>query len=112
MAQFELTQRAFSDLIAIEEYSIYKWGVEQTEKYMSDLYDSFKKIAQKPEIGQLRMHRSFPFSMAPTGKHFVVYTSVTDGIIILTILHGRQDIESIIDSMWYKLSQEIRDIMR
>lgn len=110
MSKFFLTRRASIDLLDIEEYSLRKWGEDQTDSYMSDLYREFSKIASKPEVGKLRYDRSYPFYMAPVRNHFAIYKSTDSGIIIATILHGRQDIENIVRNMAVTLSKEILDI--
>lgn len=110
MPKFFLTRRTNIDLLEIEDYSLRKWGEDQTDAYMDDLYKRFTEIAKKPDIGKLRYNRSFPFYMAPAREHFVIYKSIDAGIIIATILHGRQNIESIVRNMAVTLSHEIQDI--
>jgi len=110
MAVFYLTRRAHLDLVDIEEFSIEKWGGSQTELYMAELYEAFGHIAENPGVGRIRLERSFPFYMAPAGRHFAVYKVIEKGIIIATILHGKRNIEAIISSMAYKLTKEIEDI--
>ena len=88
MSKFFLTRRANIDLLEIEDYSFRKWGEDQTDIYMENLYERFGEIAKKPDVGKLRYNRSFPFYMAPAKEDFVIYKSIGEGIIIATILHG------------------------
>ena len=111
MSKFFLTRRANIDLLEIEDYSLRKWGEDQTDIYMEGLYERFEEIAKKPDVGTLRYNRSFPFYMAPAKEHFVIYKLIGEGIIIATILHGRQNIESIVRNMAVTLSREIQDIV-
>ena len=99
MVDFYLTRRANIDLIRIEEFSLRKWGEDQTEHYINDLYQIFREIARKPEMGRLRYDRSFPFFMAPARMHFAIYKPIDSGIIIATILHSHRNIESIVRNM-------------
>ena len=110
MSKFFLTRRTNIDLLEIEDYSLRKWGEDQTDIYMNDLYRRFVEIAKKPDVGKLRYNRSFPFYMAPAREHFVIYKPMDTGIIIATVLHGRQNIESIVRNMAVTLSREIQDI--
>ncbi|PTX58578.1 toxin ParE1/3/4 [Kordia periserrulae] len=110
MSKFYLTRRTLADLSEIEAFSMEKWGLAQTEIYMKNLYESFKYISENPNIGVLRQARSFPFLMAPAGRHFVIYKTIDNGVIIATILHGRRNIENIIHSMSYMLIKEIEDL--
>lgn len=110
MAKLYFTRKAQLDLFEIEQYSLQKWGDAQTELYMSELYDAFKQIATQPETGHIRQDRSFPFLMAPALKHFAIYKTVDNGIIIATVLHGKQNIEGILKSIAYKLTKEIEGL--
>lgn len=110
MTEFFLTRRANIDLIDIEEFSLRKWGIDQTELYMNDLYHAFAEIAKNPETGRLRHDRSFPFYMSPARLHFAVYKPVDKGIIIATVLHGRRNIEIIVRNMAVTLASEIQNI--
>jgi toxin ParE1/3/4 len=110
MAKFFLTRRANIDLLDIEEFSFRKWGENQTEKYINELYQSFAQIAKKPEVGKLRKERSFPFYMMSVKQHFVIYKIIDTGIIIATILHGRRNIENIVRNMSESLADEIQNI--
>ncbi|MEM8894232.1 MAG: type II toxin-antitoxin system RelE/ParE family toxin [Bacteroidota bacterium] len=107
MPKFFLTRRANIDLLEIEDYSLRKWGQSQTDTYMDGLYLGFAEIANKPDVGRLRYNRSFPFYMAPASEHFAIYKPTDLGIIIATVLHGRQDIETIVRNMSVTLSDEI-----
>jgi toxin ParE1/3/4 len=37
--------------------------------------------------------------MVPAGRHFVIYDTMDDGVVILTVLHQVRDIERIIADM-------------
>ncbi|MFT6865199.1 MAG: toxin ParE1/3/4 [Cyclobacteriaceae bacterium] len=110
MSKFFLTRRTNIDLLEIEDHSLQKWGEDQTDIYMGDLYRRFAEIAEKPDVGKLRYNRSFPFYMAPAREHFVIYKPIDTGIIIATVLHGCRDIETIVRNMAVTLSKEILNI--
>ncbi|VFM96216.1 MAG: hypothetical protein BECKG1743F_GA0114225_101368 [Candidatus Kentron sp. G] len=77
---------------------------------MADLYRAFGRMSEEPQIGELRLHRSFPFLMAPAKQHFAVYKPLKQGIIIATVLHGRRNIESILRNIGPSLAAEIAKI--
>ncbi len=110
MPKFYLTRKANIDLFAIESYSIQQWGEQRAKQYMEDMYVAFKNIAQNPETGQVRFHRSMPFLMAPTEQHFTIYRPFKKNVIIATVLHGRRNIEAIIRDMAPALEAEINEI--
>ena len=95
-AQFHLTRRAARDLQVIHRYSVEEWGEEKARAYINTLYAAMGAAADKPETGLLRQHRSHPFLMVPAGRHYIVYDNVDIGIVILTILHQRRNIEQVI----------------
>jgi toxin ParE1/3/4 len=99
MADFFLTHRAMRDLLEIEAYSLEAFGAARTRRYMDDLYKVFNNLAENPNLGNLRRHRSEPFLMAPAGQHFVIYQISGQGIMIITLLHARRDIEGILDRL-------------
>ena len=110
MSGFFLTRRANIDLLEIEDYSFRKWGEDQTEIYMNDLYKQFSEMAKKPALGKLKYDRSFPFCMVRAREHYAIYKPIDDGIIIATVLHGRRNIETIVRNMGLTLAKEILDI--
>lgn len=107
MSDFFLTRRAVDALYEIEHYSSLMHGDKRTALYMDDLYKAFAQMALQPESGELRQYRSFPFLMAPAEKHFAVYKTTETGIIIATLLHGRQNIETILEELAPALMHEI-----
>ena len=111
MAAFFLTHRAMQDLLEVEEFSLDKWGEQRTEHYMNALYESFSEIAENPDIGKIRQQRSYPFLMAPAEKHFAIYQLTEQGIIIATVLHGRRNIENILDRIGPALAAEIEEML-
>ncbi|MBA2521294.1 MAG: type II toxin-antitoxin system RelE/ParE family toxin [Chloroflexia bacterium] len=80
----------------IHVHSREQWGETHAEQHLADLYAVLARIAERPELGELRQHRSYPFLMAPARRHFVVYDRLPDGIVVLTVLHQGRDIEGII----------------
>ena len=105
---FHLTRQASRTLRDIYANSRKQWGAETADRYLADLYAAMKKAAAKPEIGQLRAARATPFLMVPAGRHFMIYDRVERGIVILTLLHQRRDIEQIIADLGPTFQDEIR----
>ena len=107
MANFFLTHRAMRDVLEIEAYSLNTFGPSRTHRYMDDLYRVFNNLTENPNLGQLRRHRSEPFLMAPAGQHFVIYQISDQGIIIVTLLHGRRNIEGILDRLAHTIMDDM-----
>ncbi|MBP0016205.1 MAG: type II toxin-antitoxin system RelE/ParE family toxin [Cyanobacteria bacterium SBLK] len=99
-------------MVAIESYTAERYGAEQAENYLNELYDGFGRIVADPRIGERRRNRTDPFLMASISNyHFAIYHVEGDRIIILTVLHGRQDIETIMQRIRPALTDEINAIL-
>jgi toxin ParE1/3/4 len=105
-----VTRRAFNDLEAVSAYSAEHWGRRVAEAYLDELYGALQQIANDPARGAARRHRSHPYLMASIGKHFAIYESTDDGIIVAAILHGRRDVERIIAQLSGALAMEVQII--
>ena len=99
MAALYLTNRVRHKLLEIENYSEKMWGKKRTAQYMNDILQAMQQLAQKPDIGKLRQNRSQPYLMAPVEQHYAIYKIVEDGIMVVTILHNRQNVEGILGSV-------------
>jgi len=109
---FYLTRHALLTLRDIHARSTEQWGETTADRYMDEVYAVLNKIAANPDLGKLRKPRSMPFSMAPAGKHFVVYDLFDKGVVILTLLHQHRDIERIIAEMEPSFFAEIETLKK
>ena len=109
---FYLTRQATRMLRDIHVRSTEQWGETTADRYMDEIYVVLNKIAANPDIGKLRKPRSMPFSMAPAGKHFVVYDRFDKGIVVLTLLHQHRDVEHIIADMEPSFLAEIEALKK
>lgn len=112
MSNFHLTRRAFMDIDDIYETSVMCWGENVAKHYIGDLYQNFKQIANKSELGELRKARSVPFLMSPARKHFVIYEKYKNDIIVVTVLHKVRDIEGIIRKLGPSFKEEIKQLKK
>ena len=110
--KFLLTRRAIFDLEKIYKYSREHWGEKQSDEYLDKLYEVFHFLAGNPELGKIWQHRAAPFYMFPAGSHFVVYDLIDDQVIIITILHGKQNIEKFVEYMKPEFLLDIEEIKR
>lgn len=98
MGEFFLSERAAKELRTIFDYSEKMWGRTVADDNLRDIFTVHQLVSEDPERGIPWKHRSLPFLMHPSGKHFVVYEHLTSkSIAVITILHGNQNIEKILD---------------
>jgi len=107
MADYFITRRAAFDLQDIYGHSVEKWGESVADEYLETVYGVFEQITKNPQLGKLRRKRANPFLMYPAGKHFVIYDTLPEGIIILALLHQMRKIECIIENLGPSFISEI-----
>ena len=71
VAKYRLTPRALSDLDAIADYSLDRWGPTQTEAYLNQIADRFQWLAENPSIGRPRDDVADGYRSFPEGKHVI-----------------------------------------
>ncbi|MGE0108516.1 MAG: type II toxin-antitoxin system RelE/ParE family toxin [Bdellovibrionales bacterium] len=95
MMEIRFTRRALSDLEKIKKESIEKWGKKIGSKYMSDIEDTLKTIAEFPDLLKER-----PFSKQTTcfcvRKHMLVFAMLDNMLYLLTVKYGGMKLEEII----------------
>ena len=91
MAQYRLLNSAYQQLDAIYEYTYSNWGLEQAEKYISQLFDCFESISKGHSIGQaIPLEFEVSGNMIQCQKHVIYWEKrATDQITIVAILHQR-----------------------
>lgn len=88
---YRLTPRAREDLAGIWRYSADTWGRARAERQLESLAATFALLAEFPAMAPLRTELSPPARIHPHGRHLILYIE-DEGVIIVRILHGRQDL--------------------
>lgn len=94
MSGFRLTPRALRDLDAIADYTLAAWGERQTEKYLGELEQRFRWLAQNPRLGRPRDEVGEGYRSYPHGAHIIFYLIEAGEIAIIGVPHGAMDIEA------------------
>lgn len=91
MAQVRIQEAAAFRLDDIYRYTRDRWGVQQADRYITDLFAAFDRIAAHGTAS-----RPIPAAFGVEGyffrheRHFVYWRNLSDGSIgIVTILHER-----------------------
>ncbi len=84
------TQEAKEDLWRIYEFGVYKFGVNQADKYFIMLHDCFNKIATSPYIFPVVSNYKNVERYCVCGVDTINYNIKGKKIEIITII-GRQD---------------------
>ncbi len=94
--KFHLTRRAATDLRDIYDHSKDQWGEKKARHYIDSIYAAMSSLKADDHRAKQREGRSLPFHMIPAEKHFIVFEIINKTPVIITLLHQRRDIESII----------------
>ena len=89
MPNYRLTSDAQSDLIDIRRYTLKHWGIQQSQKYLTELRQTIQLLAVTPMLGKLRpdvVSGAFSF---PYVSHVIYYLQHHEQIIVFGVLHKR-----------------------
>lgn len=87
------TTKAKEHIHAIGVYSTHRWGRKVAQTYASVLRVTMTDILDKhPSPGRDRSNDLFPGVRSfPVESHIIYYREVSTGIIVLAVLHEKQD---------------------
>lgn len=91
---YRLSRRAEADLVAAYVSGAERFGRARAEAYLASLITAFETIAAHPGIALERLEFSPPVRLHPHGAHLIAYAERPPGVLILRVLHGRQDFEA------------------
>ena len=90
---FKTTEKADEDIIGIYLYGAQQFGTAQAERYHSGLIECFEFLAERPFAARERAELTPPVRLYFYQAHTIVYLVRDEHILIVRILHGRQDWE-------------------
>jgi toxin ParE1/3/4 len=95
--RIEFSNRAQRDFTQIRNYSRHQWSEQQATRYMSDLSDRIDLLLQNARLGQAREDLGVGVRSLQDGQHRILYCKLEDVVLVLRILHVRQDERRAID---------------
>ncbi|MEQ9334652.1 type II toxin-antitoxin system RelE/ParE family toxin [Thalassobaculum sp.] len=91
MSRVRLSSAAAADLRSIAVYTASTWGRQQARDYQEALRKRLRMLAGSPGMGHERPAVVDGLLSFPAESHVVYYTETGDGILVVRILHKRQD---------------------
>ncbi len=88
MPNFRLTPDAQADLIEIRRFTINQWGSTQSQKYLSELRQTIRLLAETPTLGKSRPDVGLGVYSFPHVSH-VIYYVVHHQLVVFGVLHKR-----------------------
>jgi len=107
LTKLHLTQRALADLVAIESYSIRQWGKRVATKYLTDLELRLLLIQENPELATSVEGLPEPLKCYPAREHVLVFDAQPTSLVLLTIIHGSNDLPSRLGELVPILTTEV-----
>lgn len=95
MATVRRSPAARDDLLQIWEY-IAEDNRQNADSFVRKIDEKYKLLAENPEIGRRREELASRLRSFPVGNHVIFYRPLPEqeGVAIVRVLHGAQDIES------------------
>jgi toxin ParE1/3/4 len=87
--RYRLTLKAADDLKAINDYTARIWGNEQRRKYIGEMRQRFRWLADHPRLGRERPELRNNCYSYPQGEHMIFYAIRSPDIEILAVIHNR-----------------------
>jgi toxin ParE1/3/4 len=88
----ELTHAAREDLKEIGRFTHRQWGGLQRVKYMGEIEQRIRELANNPGTARLRSDIGPDIRSALIGRHVVFFRTTEAGILILRVLHASMEV--------------------
>ena len=89
--KLQINKLASQDLKAIFKYSLENFGQQQAQNYLSQFQSHFALLLVNSEMAQDVSHIRAETRRSVCSEHIIYYSATHDTLIILRVLHGRQD---------------------
>ncbi len=89
MTHFRLTPDAESDLIEIRRFTIQQWDSIQSKKYLSELRQTLRLLAETPSIGKSRPDVGLDVLSFPYVTHVIYYVVYDQELVVFGVLNKR-----------------------
>ena len=101
MIPYVLATASLDDLDAIHAY-IAKHNIDAADRLLKAAFDTFDLLSCTPEIGRVRKFRGDAsvlrsFGIRGYANHLIFYRLRSNHLEIVRVLHGAQDLNSILD---------------
>jgi toxin ParE1/3/4 len=93
---YKTTRQADQDIIDIYLHGCREFGQTQAERYHEGLADILDLIADNPRMARERPEFTPPVRLHPYRSHLIVYRLDDTGVLVVRVLHGRQDWERLL----------------
>jgi len=90
--RYRLTRQADDDISRIYFHGAERFGIDQADRYHSELATIFELIALNPEMARERHEIEPAVRIHPHKSHLIVYQIEKDGrVLIIRVRHGQEN---------------------
>jgi toxin ParE1/3/4 len=89
VSNYRLTSDAQTDLIEIRRYTLKQWGAAQSKKYLTDLRQTIRLLAEKTSMGKSRPEVADNVFSFPYVSHVIYYLVHEQQLVVFAVLHKR-----------------------
>jgi toxin ParE1/3/4 len=89
VAGYYLTDEAHADLVDIADHTFERWGEQQEEKYIGELYRRFAEVAANINLGRACDELRNGLRRIGQGSHVVYFRTVGEEVEIVRVLHEK-----------------------
>jgi toxin ParE1/3/4 len=86
-----LSRSAHADIGRIRQFGDEKFGLLATDKYLEELFDLFDLLCFTPRMAKKLPETQLGIRVHPYKAHNVYYTVEGKDVMIIRVLHGRQN---------------------
>jgi len=92
--KLRFTQTAIEDLKHIREFTLTRWGKDQEDRYLRNLYKKLGCIRSNPAQWQFREDLFPRCQIAYEGRHTIMFRVDDSDLLIVRVLHNTMDLGS------------------
>ena len=90
MLIYRLTPDAQTDLIVIRRFTVKQWGTAQSQKYLLELRQTIRLLAETPSLGKSRPDVGSSVLSFPHVSRVIYYVAHEQQLIVFGVLHKRR----------------------
>ena len=94
MSHYVISPSASRDLNTIADYFLTR-NIEAGEKLFQEFNQKCKNLAKFPNMGKSYAHIKLSLRGLPLDGYIIFYRVINDGVEILRVVSGRQDLEAL-----------------
>lgn len=100
MREIVYRPKALAKIEEIADYTIAEWGQTQAKQYVADLRRKIELVAEFPGMGNDALGLPVEYRKARSGSHRAIYRYSDTELIVVRIVHEREDVPDDIEDFW------------